>query len=65
MSDAKELNYDLIHCAMSQIQVAQNDMMRCLHQGEVSDVVRERMCAFLRNAADDLEKLRLKHDQAS
>lgn len=54
-------NYDRIHRAQAQIADCQNDMMRCLYNGEVNDVLRERMCQRLRSAADDLERLTLCH----
>lgn len=60
--DANDWNYDRIHSAQAQIADAQNDMMRCLHRGEVNDVVRDRMCMRLRNAADNLDLLKLCHD---
>jgi len=56
-------NYDRIHSAQSQVVDCQNDMMRCLHSGQVYDVVRERMCRMLRFAADDLERLKLSHEE--
>mgnify|MGYP001069402026 CR=1 FL=1 len=55
--DASNKNFDLIYTASAQIHGVHDDMMRCLHRGEVPDIVRERMCQSLRNAADDLEKL--------
>jgi hypothetical protein len=55
-------NYDRIHTAQAQITDCQNDMMRCLYRGEVSDVVRERMCQRLRDATDDIQRLKLCHE---
>lgn len=62
MRDANNWNYDRILSAQAQIADVQNDMMRCLHRAEVHDIVRDRMVRRLRDAADDLEKLRLSHD---
>jgi hypothetical protein len=60
--DAKDWNYDRIHSAHSLICDVQNDMMRCLHRGEVIDVVRERIIQRLGSAVDSIERLRLSHD---
>lgn len=60
--NTKKWNYDRIHTAQAQLADVQNDMMRCLHHGEVVDIVRDRMCQRLRSAADDLERLILCHE---
>ena len=59
-----DYNYDRIHMAQAQIADCQNDMMRCLYRGEVYDIVLDRMCQRLRSAADELEKIRLCHEEA-
>lgn len=53
----EDWNYDRIVMAQAQINDATGDMMRVLHRGEVSSVVRDRMVALLRSAADDIEKM--------
>jgi hypothetical protein len=60
--DSIEWNFDRIHSAQSLIFDTQNDMMRCLHKGEVLDVVRDRMAQRLRAAADNIDKLTLCHE---
>lgn len=60
--DTNDWNYDRMHTAQALIADAQNDMMRCLHGGEVVDVVRDRMCQRLRAAADSLEMIILCHE---
>ena len=57
-----EWNFDRIHSVQSLISDTQNDMMRCLHKGEVVDVVRDRMAQRLRAAADNIDKLALCHE---
>jgi hypothetical protein len=54
-----EWNYDRILTAHAQIVDCQNDMMRCLHRGEVNRGMRDRMCLMLRSAADDLERMQV------
>ena len=61
--DVKDWNYDRIHTAQAQMQDVLGDMMRCLHRGEVNDIVRERMVMRLRDAADDLARLKLCHKE--
>ncbi len=60
-SDA-DWNFDRIHTAQAQIASAQDEMMRILHKGEAVDIVRDRMVRLLRDAAGDLEKIKLNHD---
>lgn len=55
--DTKDWNFDRIHSAQALIADCQNDMMRCLYQGRVSDVVQERMLERLKAAADQLSKI--------
>jgi hypothetical protein len=55
-------NYDRIHSAQALIADCQNDMMRCLHKGEIADVVRQRMVERLQSAAETIKKLILSHD---
>lgn len=61
--DEKDWNYDRIHSAQSQLNDALGDMMRCLYRGEVNDIVRERMVMKLRDAANDLARLKLCHEE--
>ena len=60
--DANDWNYHRIHSAQSFIADAQSDMMRCLHRGDVVDVVRDRMVQRLTMAADQLSKLAISHE---
>ena len=55
----QDWNFDRMQSAMAQMDTVKNDMLRSLHKGKVNDVVKERMCIFLRNAADDLDKIKI------
>lgn len=54
---AKDWNYDIIFTAQARLFDVQNDMMRSLHRGELSSIVRDRMVAQLKSTADDISKL--------
>ena len=55
----QDWNFDRMQSVMAQMDTVKNDMLRSLHKGKVNDVVKERMCIFLRNAADDLDKIKI------
>jgi hypothetical protein len=56
----KDWNRDRIITALAQMHGVHNDMMSILDRGYASENMRNRMVAFLRNAADDLEKIKCK-----
>lgn len=62
MRDRKDWNFDRIHSAQALIADCQNDMMRCLHKGEVVDVVRDRMIQRLNAAAQSIGRTKLCHE---
>ena len=55
----KDWNYDRIVTAQAQMAQVNNDMMRILHSGQLNQGVQDRMVAFLRSAADDLDKMKV------
>lgn len=55
----KDWNYDRIHGALSVMNDAQGDMMRCLYRGVVNDVVQERIVQRLEMAIESVNKLRI------
>ena len=61
--EEKDWNYDRIHSALSVMNDAQADMMRCLYRGAVNDVVQERMIQRLNLAIEQMEKLRIDNSQ--
>ena len=60
--DEKDWNFDRIHYSQALIADVQNDMMRCLHKGQVVDVVRERIIQRLQSAAKQISLLKVNND---
>lgn len=56
-TDTRDWNYDRIVTAKAQIDMVINDMLTVLRRGHVTIGMKNRMCEFLRNAADDLERM--------
>jgi hypothetical protein len=55
----QDWNFDRMQSAMAQMDTVKNDVMRTLHKGKVNSFVKERMCASLRNAFADLNKIKI------
>lgn len=54
-----EYNYDRMVTARSQIDSVINDMMRVLHNNNLSENTKQRMVTFLQNASDDLSRMKV------
>lgn len=61
--DVKDWNFDRMCTAQALLVDVQNDIMRCLHSGEVNDVVRERMQQRLWSAHESISRLALCHEE--
>jgi hypothetical protein len=59
MQDNVEWNHDRIVTAKAMINQAEVDMIMVLHRKSLNKGLRDRIVTHLRNAADDLEKMRI------
>lgn len=55
----KNWNYDRIRASKAQIDMVVNDMMTMLQRGYVSSSMKYRMVEFMKNAAEDIEAMRV------
>jgi len=55
-------NFYIMHSVQALTADVQRDMMNCLKNDEVVDVVKERMLQRLKSAVKEIEMLKLTHD---
>jgi len=60
MDPTKEYNFDILANAVSRINGVMSDVHRVMHNGSVSENVKSRMIISLRDAANDLERIKTK-----
>lgn len=60
MPENKEWNHDRLVSASAMIHNVQTDILMVASRGVVSTNVRTRMAEFLRNAAEEIENMRVK-----